>query len=66
LRDHAREIASTLGYAAQFKRLNNLIGALLGTHEAKILTAKQAVASAAGRPYDPHRLEIFDGLFTAR
>src|SRR6267154_2364547 len=65
LRDHAREIASSLGYDAQFKRLNNLIGALLGTHEAKILTAKQALARAAGRPYDPHRLEIFDALFTA-
>jgi Fic/DOC family protein len=65
LRDHAREIAPSLGYQAQFKRLNSLIGALLGTHEAKILTAKQALARAAGRPYDPHRLEIFDSLFTA-
>jgi Fic/DOC family len=65
LRDHACEIASALGYDAQFKRLNNLIGALLGTHEAKILTAKQALARAAGRPCDPHRLEIFDALFTA-
>jgi hypothetical protein len=65
LRDHARELATSLGYQAQFKRLNNLIGALLGTHEAKTLTAKQALARAAGRPYDPHRLEIFDSLFTA-
>jgi hypothetical protein len=65
LRDHAREIAPALGYDAQFKRLNSLIGALLGFHEAKILTAKQALARAAGRPYDPHRLEIFDALFTA-
>jgi hypothetical protein len=65
LRDHARELASSLGYQAQFKRLNNLIGALLGTHEAKTLTAKQALARAAGRPYDPHRLEVFDSLFTA-
>jgi hypothetical protein len=65
LRDHAREIAPSLGYDAQFKRLNNLIGALLGTHESELLTAKQALARAAGRPYDPHRLEIFDTLFTA-
>jgi hypothetical protein len=65
LRDHAREIAPSLGYEAQFKRLNSLIGALLGTHEAKILTAKQALARAAGRPYDPHRLENCDSLFTA-
>ena len=65
LRDQAREIAPSLGYQAQFKRLNGLIGALLGTHEAKILTAKQALARAAGRPYDPQRLEIFDSLFVA-
>jgi hypothetical protein len=63
LRDHAREIAPSLGYNAQFKRLDGLIGALLGTHEAKYLTAKQALARAAGRPYDPNRLEIFDSLF---
>jgi hypothetical protein len=49
-----REIAPALGYDVQFKRLNSLIGALLGTHEARILTAKQALARAAGRPYDPH------------
>jgi len=65
LRDQAREIAPSLGYQAQFKRLNGLIGALLGTHEAKILTARQALARAAGRPYDPQRLEIFDSLFVA-
>jgi hypothetical protein len=38
---------------------------LLGTHAAKILTAKQALARASGRPYDPYRLEIFDSLFAA-
>jgi hypothetical protein len=65
LRDHAREIAPSLGYETQLKRLDQLIGALLGTHEERILTAKQALARAAGRPYDPHRLEIFDSLFTA-
>jgi hypothetical protein len=64
LRDHAREIAETLGYQAQFKRLDTLIGALLGTQAAKHLTARQAVARAAGRPYDPQRLEMFDALFS--
>ncbi|MEP7243585.1 MAG: Fic family protein [Gammaproteobacteria bacterium] len=63
-RDQAREIAQALGYEAQFKRLDVLIGALLGTQAAKNLTARQALARAAGRPYDPHRLEIFDALFT--
>lgn len=63
LRDQAREIAEALGYQAQYKRLDGLIGALLGTQEAKKLTARQALARAAGHPYDPIRLEIFDALF---
>jgi hypothetical protein len=65
LRDHARTVAQALGYQRQFKRLDGLIGALLGTHQAKRLTAKQALARAAGRPYDPQRLELFDALFAA-
>jgi Fic/DOC family protein len=63
LRDLAREIAQALGYNAQFERLDALIGALLGTQAARNLTAKQALARAAGRPYDPARLELFDALF---
>ena len=65
LRDQARDIADGLGYQTQFKRLDGLVGALLGTQQAKNLTAKQALARAAGRPYDPLRLEIFDALFAA-
>jgi hypothetical protein len=65
LRDQAREIAQQLGYQAQFKRLDRLIGALLGSQDASRLTARQAIARAAGRPYDPLRLEIFDALFVA-
>ena len=64
LRDQAREVAQALGYDTQFKRLNTLIGALLGTQAAKHLTARQALARAAGRPYDPHRLEVIEALFT--
>lgn len=63
LRDEARDVALELGYGPQFERLNALIGALLGTQEAKHLTARQALARAAGRPYDPDRLKIFDALF---
>lgn len=65
LRDQAREIAQALGYRAQAARLDGLIGALLGTQEARKLTARQALARAAGRPYDPARLEVFDALFAA-
>ena len=65
LRDQAREVAAALGYDTQRERLDKLIGALLGTQAAKYLTAKQALARAAGRPYDPHRLEVFDSLLAA-
>ncbi len=64
LRDQARELAQELGYQAQFRRLDILIGALLGTQASRHLTARQALARAAGRPYDPNRLEIFDALFS--
>jgi hypothetical protein len=63
LRDQAREVAEASGYQAQFKRLDTLVAAFLGTQAAKHLTARQALARAAGRPYDPHRLEIFEALF---
>jgi hypothetical protein len=63
LRDQAREVAQALGYQAQFKRLDTLIGALLGSQAPKHLTAHQALARASGRPYDPQRLEVFDALF---
>ena len=63
LRDACRSLANALGMAAEFTRLDGLIGALLGTHAARRLTARQALARAAGRPYDPNRLELFDTLF---
>jgi hypothetical protein len=63
LRDQAREIAPALDMTAQFQRLNGVVGALLGTQETRKLTARQAIARAAGRPYDPDRLDLFDMLF---
>jgi hypothetical protein len=65
LRDQARAIANKLDMAAESKRLDGLIGALLGTHEEKKLRSKLALARAAGRPYDPDRLELFDVLHAA-
>ncbi|KQN73239.1 cell filamentation protein Fic [Duganella sp. Leaf61] len=62
LRDHARSVAALLGMAAEGKRLDSLIGALLGTHAEKKLHSKLALARAAGKPYDPDRLDLFDML----
>ena len=64
LRDNARILAKTLELNAEFSRLEGIIGALLGTHAAKKLTTKQALARAAGRPYDPERLNMFDTLLS--
>jgi len=65
LRDQARELAPRLGLEPEFKRLDAIVGALLGTHAAKKLRARDALARAAGRPYDPDRVELFDVLFAA-
>jgi Fic/DOC family len=65
LRDACRGLADTLGMGAEFARLEGIAGALLGTHATRSLTARQALARAAGRPYDPNRVELFDALFSA-
>ncbi|MGI8894936.1 MAG: Fic family protein, partial [Casimicrobiaceae bacterium] len=65
LRDQARELAPRLELEAAFKKLDSIIGALLGTHAPKKLRADDALARAAGRPYDPERSELFDVLFEA-
>lgn len=63
LRDQARTVADRLQMQKQFARLDALIGALLGSHEKKTLRSRQALARAAGKPYDPERIELFDVLF---
>jgi hypothetical protein len=63
LRDDAREVAAQLGLPEEFQRLDATIGTLLGTRDAA-LESPVAVARAAGFPYDPQRLELFQRLFT--
>lgn len=65
LRDQARELAPRLKLAREFTKLDAIVGALLGTHVAKKLRARDALARAAGRPYDPDRALLFDVLFAA-
>jgi len=62
LRDNAREIASQLGLEAEFQQLDAMIGTLLGTRHAA-LQSPLSIARAAGFPYDPHRLDLFQRLF---
>lgn len=64
LRDTCRALAKTLGREKEFARLDGIMGGLLGTHESRKLLSKQGLARAAGRPYDPDRLALFDTLFS--
>jgi hypothetical protein len=62
LRDDAREVAERLGLGAEFKTLDSLIGAMLGTHPARVLGSRLALARAHGLPYDPQRVELFEKI----
>lgn len=62
LRDRAREIADELGWKAESRRLDELIGTLLGTRRGKVSSAI-AQARAAGEPFDASCLERMQLLF---
>ena len=63
LRDEARRIAALLDLTEEFQRLDTLIGTLLRTRNAP-LESPVGIARAAGLPYDPQRLDLFQRLFT--
>ena len=65
LRDDAGSIAHELGLEAQFNTLTKIVSALMQTGKSRILRAADALARAAGRAYDPDRIEIFENLFSA-
>lgn len=64
LRDEARALALTLNAEREFETLDAMIGALLGTRKTE-LSSPVAAARAAGEPYDPQRLELFQALHAA-
>ena len=49
----------------EFAKINNIISALLSTHDAKVLSTDLAKALAAGNPFDKTRVELFEVLFDA-
>ncbi len=63
LRDRAREISEEIGMQKEFKKLNQMISALLTTKSSSILKSPIATARAFGIPYDPTRVELFEILF---
>lgn len=63
LRDQARAIAPALDAQEQFVRLDELVGALLGTRESELRTSA-ARARQAGLAYDTERLALLETLRT--
>jgi hypothetical protein len=62
LRERAREIALELGWNKEWKRLDGLIGTLLGTRKEHVSSAR-ARARALGEPFDAACLERLQLLF---
>lgn len=62
LRDDAREVADKLEMTDEFRVLDGLIGALLGTRPATRLKAAVAIARASGKPFDADRNALFESL----
>ncbi len=64
LRDEAKTLSLTLHLEDEYKNLDKLIGALLGTKEAALLS-EIAISRTKGHPYDPKRIDLFQTLFAA-
>lgn len=64
IRDEARELAGPLGAEEEMTKLDDLIGAILGTRDVPLATAA-ARASHAGSGFDAGRLDLFESLQAA-
>ena len=64
LRDEARAIAPQLGLEKEFEAFSAIVGTLLGTRTEPMHTPA-GKARAAGNPFDPDRLSLFEKLFAA-
>jgi Fic/DOC family len=62
IRDQARDLAPSLGARNEMTQLDAMIGALLRSGPANGLQTRSGRARAAGRPFDPERVERFDLL----
>lgn len=63
LRDEAKQLAPQLVLQKEYLKLETQIGALLGTKETVFLS-EVTKARQQGKPYDPHRVELFNKLYT--
>ncbi len=63
IRDEAKSIAQTLGYTREYKKLNDIVSALLATHSNdNLLQSKFAKAISQKKPFDSNRINLFEEL----
>ncbi len=63
IRDEAKQIAEKLGHHKEYKKLNQIISSLLSTHaNENMLSSNYAKAVVQKKPYDEHRIHLFDEL----
>jgi hypothetical protein len=62
-RDKLRDVSVKLNMSLEFEKLNEIISALLSTHNVNVLTNDSSRARAAGLPFDAERVELFSILF---
>jgi len=62
LRDRAKAFATSIGMVSEYDKLDEMIGAILGTRSNQVLKTPTARARAQGLPYDSERLERFMSL----
>lgn len=65
IRDQARELAGSLAMRREFKGLDSMAGALLGTHAKGELKTRIGQLVAAGTPVDAERISRFNVLADA-
>jgi hypothetical protein len=65
LRDRAKVIAVSINLEKEYAKLDQIIGAILGSHSMFILKTPSALARAKGLPYETERLELFMSLHSA-
>ena len=65
IRDRARTISVATHKPKEFKKLDNIIGAILSTRPTAVLSSPSAIARLSGEPYDSSRIELFGILLSA-
>ena len=64
-RDCAKSVSQELNMECEYGTLDSIIGALLSTKPASVLSSPKSLARAAGQAYDGNRLELFSALYSA-